>query len=73
MAQYIGRVARFDHADGYGFISRSGIPDVFMHRSAIQQSELRLPNRGDVVLFDIVRGEKGPQAANVFIVVRNPD
>jgi len=73
IAQYIGRVATFDRSDGHGFISLSGVPDVFMHQSAIQLIEQRLPNEGDIVLFDIVRGEKGPQAANVFIVIRNAD
>ena len=71
MAQFIGRVRTFDQADGHGFISRGGIPDLLLHQSAIQLSEHRAPNKGDVVVFDVVRGENGPQAANVYIVSRN--
>lgn len=62
MAQFIGRLRTFDEADGHGFISRGGIPDLFQHHSAIQLSEHRPPTTGDVVMFDIMREQNGLQA-----------
>ena len=48
-----------------GFIQRDGGPDVFVHFSAIQSNGFKSLAEGDKVEFEIVDGQKGPQAANV--------
>ena len=60
-----GTVKWFNDAKGFGFISREGGPDVFCHFSAIQSNGFKSLQEGDTVVFDIVDGAKGPQAANV--------
>jgi cold shock protein len=60
-----GTVKWFNDAKGFGFVSREGGPDVFVHFSAIQSSGFKSLQGGDTVVFDIVDGAKGPQAANV--------
>lgn len=65
MARMIGTVKWFNDAKGFGFIAREGGPDVFVHFSAIQSSGFKSLAEGDRVEFEIVQGQKGPQAANV--------
>lgn len=65
MAQFQGVVAWFNNAKGYGFLTRDGGPDVFCHFSSIRSDGYRSLKEGDPVSFDIVQGEKGPQADNV--------
>ena len=65
MARINGTVKWFNDAKGFGFISREGGPDVFVHFSAIQTSGYRSLNEGQAVEFDVAQGPKGPQAANV--------
>jgi cold shock protein len=65
MARLQGTVKWFNDAKGYGFISREGGPDVFVHFSAIQGSGFKSLAEGDRVEFEIVQGQKGPQAADV--------
>ena len=65
MARMIGTVKWFNDAKGFGFIAREGGPDVFVHFSAIQSSGFKSLAEGDQVEFEIVQGQKGPQAANV--------
>ena len=60
-----GTVKWFNDATGYGFISRSDGPDVFVHYSAIQGDGFRTLSEGQQVEFDVVDGPKGKQAANV--------
>ena len=60
-----GRVKWFDAQKGYGFIERPGEPDVFVHYSAIQMEGYRTLEDGEQVEFDVIQGERGPQAANV--------
>jgi CspA family cold shock protein len=55
----------FNDAKGYGFISRSDGPDVFVHYSAIQGDGFKTLSEGQQVEFDVVDGPKGKQAANV--------
>ncbi|MBQ7559487.1 MAG: cold-shock protein [Synergistaceae bacterium] len=63
MAQ--GTVKWFNESKGYGFITVDDGKDVFVHYSAIQGEGFKTLNEGQKVSFDIVNGDKGPQAANV--------
>jgi CspA family cold shock protein len=65
MARLQGTVKWFNDAKGYGFISHEGGPDVFVHFSAIQGNGFKSLAEGDRVEFEIVQGQKGPQAAEV--------
>lgn len=65
MATVQGKVKWFNSAKGYGFIGREGGPDVFVHFSAIQMNGFKSLQEGESVEFEVVTGEKGPQAANV--------
>jgi CspA family cold shock protein len=65
MARLQGTVKWFNDAKGYGFISHDGGPDVFVHFSAIQGNGFKSLAEGDKVEFEIVQGQKGPQAAEV--------
>ena len=63
-----GIVKWFNAEKGYGFISTESEGDVFVHFSALQMDGYKTLNEGQNVEFDIVEGEKGPQAANVNAV-----
>ncbi len=60
-----GTVKWFNNAKGYGFISREGGADVFVHHTAILADGFRSLNEGDRVSFEVVDGPKGLQARNV--------
>lgn len=62
-----GKVKWFSNVKGYGFIEKEGGgPDVFVHYSSIQAEGYKTLEEGEAVTFDIVQGEKGPQAANLI-------
>ena len=50
---------------GYGFISDENGDDIFVHFSALNMSGFKVLEEGDKVEFEVIEGEKGPQAANV--------
>ena len=60
-----GTVKWFNASKGYGFIQRQSGEDVFVHFSAIQAEGYKSRNEGQAVEFDVTRGPKGLQAANV--------
>ncbi|MBO4395294.1 MAG: cold-shock protein [Eubacterium sp.] len=60
-----GTVKWFDAKKGFGFISDEEGTDVFVHYSALQQEGFKVLDEGDQVEFEVIQGEKGPQAANV--------
>ena len=60
-----GTVKWFNAAKGYGFIQRENGEDVFVHFSAIQSQGYRSLAEGATVEFEVTRGPKGLQAANV--------
>jgi cold shock protein len=63
-----GTVKWFSSSKGYGFISREQGRDVFVHFSAIQQEGYKQLKEGDKVEFEVIKGEKGPQADQVRII-----
>jgi CspA family cold shock protein len=63
-----GTVKWFNNAKGFGFIGRDDGPDVFVHYSALVAEGYKSLQEGDNVEFEIVDGQKGPQAANVVKV-----
>lgn len=65
MSRLKGTVKWFNNAKGFGFIGREDGPDVFVHYSAIQSDGYKSLQEGDPVEFEIVEGQKGPQAGNV--------
>ena len=60
-----GTVKWFNAAKGFGFISRQGGEDVFVHFKAIGGEGYKTLNEGDQVEFEVEQGPKGLQAANV--------
>jgi CspA family cold shock protein len=62
-----GTVKWFNGGKGYGFLSREGGEDVFVHFSAIQGEGYRNLEEGQTVEFSIEKGPKGLQATNVVV------
>ena len=60
-----GTVKWFNESKGFGFITNDDGGDVFVHYSAIQDSGFKTLAEGDKVIFEVVKGQKGPAAANV--------
>ena len=60
-----GTVKFFNAEKGFGFISREGADDVFVHYSHIQGNGYRSLDEGQAVEFDVAPGRKGEEAQNV--------
>ncbi|MFL6437650.1 MAG: cold-shock protein [Terriglobales bacterium] len=60
-----GTVKWFNNAKGFGFIGQDNGPDVFVHYSAVKSEGYKSLQEGDQVEFEVVQGQKGPQADSV--------
>ena len=60
-----GTLKWFNAKKGFGFISDEEGNDVFVHFSALQMDGFKVLEEGEKVQFEVVKGDKGPQAANV--------
>jgi CspA family cold shock protein len=60
-----GTVKWFNAKKGFGFISDEEGNDVFVHFSALVMDGFKVLEEGEKVQFEVVKGDKGPQAANV--------
>jgi CspA family cold shock protein len=60
-----GTVKWFNEKKGFGFISREGGPDLFVHFSSISGNGFKTLKDGQAVTFIETVGKKGPQAENV--------
>ena len=60
-----GTVKWFNAKKGYGFLSDTEGNEIFVHYSALQMDGFKELKDGEAVEFEVVEGEKGPQAANV--------
>ena len=62
-----GTIKKLVRERGFGFITAQDGPEVFFHRSAMQEAVFEALTEGQAVEFDIERGEKGPRAANMKV------
>lgn len=62
----LGKVKWFNANKGFGFIESEEGNDVFVHFSAIQGDGFKTLEEGQSVEFDVVQGNRGPQADNVY-------
>ena len=60
-----GTVKWFNNQKGYGFITAEDGHDVFVHYSGIQSNGFKSLEEGQEVEFEVIEGQKGPQAVNV--------
>ncbi|MFT5032567.1 MAG: CspA family cold shock protein [Bermanella sp.] len=68
MSKATGQVKWFNETKGFGFLEQDGGKDVFVHFSAIEGSGFKTLAEGQRVEFEVVQGDKGPQAANVELI-----
>jgi len=60
-----GTVKWFNESKGFGFITQEDGTDVFVHHSEIKGEGYKTLAEGDLVSFDVVKGDKGPKASNI--------
>lgn len=60
-----GTVKWFNQEKGFGFITGEDGKDVFAHFSQIQKEGFKTLNENEEVTYDVIEGQKGPQAANI--------
>ncbi|MFL0197837.1 cold-shock protein [Clostridium sp. WILCCON 0269] len=63
-----GTVKWFNESKGFGFITGEDGKDTFAHFSQINADGYKSLREGQRVSYDIVRGEKGPQAENITVL-----
>lgn len=63
-----GKVKWFNNEKGYGFIEYNDGEDVFVHFTGIHGEGFRTLEEGQAVTFEIIEGNRGPQAASVFLI-----
>ena len=69
-----GTVKWYNHKKGYGFITSEEGKDIFVHYTALagRDDEYITLNENDKVTFDVIQGQKGPQASNVVVTQKAP-
>lgn len=67
----VGKVKWFNNEKGYGFIIKENYDDIFVHYLQIQDEGFKTLEEGQVVEFELVTGDKGLQAQNVFKITKN--
>ena len=67
----VGKVKWFNNEKGYGLIIKENYDDIFVHYSQIQDEGFKTLEEGQVVEFELVTGDKGLQAQNVFKITKN--
>ncbi len=60
-----GKVKWFNSEKGYGFITTENGEDLFVHYSQIEKDGFKTLEEGEAVEFEVVDGQRGPQASNV--------
>lgn len=65
---HTGKVKFFNAEKGFGFITEDNGKDIFVHYTGIKASGYKTLEEGQKVSFDIVEGNRGPQAANVEVL-----
>ena len=60
-----GKVKWFNAEKGYGFITSDDGQDIFAHYSQIQKDGFKSLDENERVSFEVVDGDKGPQASNI--------
>jgi CspA family cold shock protein len=63
-----GKVKWFNSEKGYGFITTEEGNDIFAHFSQIQKDGFKTLEEGESVSFEVVDGDKGPQATNIEVL-----
>lgn len=68
-----GKVKWFSNVKGYGFVEKNGgDKDIFIHYSAILSDGYKTLDQDEEVTFEIVEGDRGPQAVNLIRVKKPP-
>lgn len=63
-----GTVKWFNNQKGFGFITDETGKDVFVHFTGLNMEGFKTLEENQTVEFDVVDGEKGPQATNVTVI-----
>jgi cold shock protein len=61
-----GTVKWFNEQKGFGFITAEDGSELFVHHTSIKEAGFRTLQEGQKVTFDVTKGDKGPQASNVY-------
>lgn len=67
----VGKVKWFNNEKGYGFIIKENYDDIFVHYSQIQDEGFKTLEEGQVVEFELITGDKGLQAQNVYKITKS--